>query len=133
MKNLKIIAVSALLASSFAFGADAKAVADKSFALDKEASVLMSKLGKICEQKHALMMDATKGMSDDEAKKFRKDYKYEMRQNMAKLGKDEEFYPSACKVFMKGAKKQKCVGQDCPAKKPRGANAPGMGAGANAQ
>lgn len=122
MKNLKIIVAGALLAS-FAFGADAKATAEKSFKLDKEASALMQKLGKICEQKHALMLEATKGMSEDEAKKFRKDYRYEMRQNMAKLGKDEEFYPSACKAFGKGAKKQKCVGQDCPAKKPRGANA----------
>lgn len=115
MKNLKIIAASVLLAS-FAFGADAKAVANKSFELDKEASVLMSKLGKICEQKHTLMMEATKGMSEDEAKKFRKDYKYEMRQNMAKLGKEEEFYPSACRAFMKGAKKPRCQGENCPAR-----------------
>ena len=105
MKNLKIIVASALLAS-FAFGADAKDAAAKSFELDKQASELM----------HALMMDATKGMSEADAKKFRKDYKYEMRQNMAKLGKDEEFYPSACKVFTKGAKKPKCKGENCPAR-----------------
>ena len=113
MKNLKIIVASALLAS-FAFGADAKDVAAKSFELDKQASELMQKLSKICEQKHALMMDATKGMSEADAKKFRKDYKYEMRQNMAKLGKD--FYPSACKVFTKGAKKPKCKGENCQAR-----------------
>ena len=35
---------------------------------------------------------------------------------MAKLGKDEEFYPSACKVFTKGAKKPKCKGENCPAR-----------------
>lgn len=115
MKNLKIIVAGALLAS-FAFSADAKDVAAKSFKLDKEASALMQKLGKICEQKHALMIDATKGMSEEDAKKFRKDYKYEMRQNMAKLGKDEEFYPSACKAFMKGAKKPRCQGENCPAR-----------------
>lgn len=112
MKNLKIIVASALLAS-FAFGADAKDLAAKSFELDKQASALMQKLGKICEQKHALMMDATKGMSEEDAKKFRKDYKYEMRQNMDKLGKD--FYPSACKVFMKSAKKPRCKSENCPA------------------
>lgn len=112
MKNLKIIVASALLAS-FAFGADAKDAAAKSFELDKQASELMQKLGKICEQKHALIMDATKDMSKAEAKKFRKDYKYEMRQNMAKL--DQDFYPSACKVFMKSAKKPKCKGENCPA------------------
>ena len=50
MKNLKIIVASALLAS-FAFGADAKDVAAKSFELSKQASELMQKLGKICEQK----------------------------------------------------------------------------------
>ena len=63
MKNLKIIVASALLAS-FAFGADAKDVAAKSFELNKQASELMQKLGKICEQKQALMMDATKDMSE---------------------------------------------------------------------
>ena len=115
MKNLKIIVASALLAS-FAFGADAKDAAAKSFELSKQASELMQKLGKICEQKQALMMDATKDMSEADAKKFRKDYKYEMRQNMAKLGKDEEFYPSACKVFMKGAKMPNCKGGNCPAR-----------------
>ena len=115
MKNLKIIVASALLAS-FAFGADAKDTVAKSFELDKQASELMQKLGKICEQKHALIMDATKGMSEADAKKFRKDYKYEMRQNMAKLGKDDEIYPSACKVFTKGAKKPKCKGENCPAR-----------------
>ena len=115
MKNLKIIVASALLAS-FAFGADAKDASAKSFELDKQASELMQKLGKICEQKHALMMDATKGMSEADAKKFRKEYKYEMRQNMAKLGKDEEYYPSACKAFMKGAKKPKCKGENCQAR-----------------
>ena len=111
MKNLKIIIASALLAS-FAFGADAKDVAAKSFELNKQASELMQKLGKICEQKQALMMDATKDMSEADAKKFRKEY----NQNMAKLGKDEEFYPSACKVFMKGAKIPNCKGGNCPAR-----------------
>lgn len=111
MKNLKIIVASALLAS-FAFGADAKDVAAKSFELNKQASELMQKLGKICEQKQALMMDATKDMSEADAKKFRKEYKYEMRQNMAKLGN----YPSACKVFTKGAKMPNCKGGNCPAR-----------------
>ena len=55
MKNLKIIFASALLAS-FAFGADAKEKTKNSFELDKQASELMQKLGKICEQKHALIM-----------------------------------------------------------------------------
>ena len=110
MKNLKIILASALLAS-FAFGADAKDVAAKSFELNKQASELMQKLGKICEQKQALMMDATKDMSEADAKKFRKEYKYEMRQNMAKLGKDD-----ACKVFMKGAKMPNCKSGNCPAR-----------------
>ena len=48
MKNLKIIVASALLAN-FAFGADAKDAAAKSFELDKQASELMQKLSKICE------------------------------------------------------------------------------------
>ena len=109
MKNLKIIVASALLAS-FAFGADAKDVASKSFELNKQASELMQKLGKICEQKQALMIDATKDMSEADANKFRKEY----NQNMAKLGKDEEFYPSACKVFMKGTKMPNCKGGNCP-------------------
>ena len=113
MKNLKIIVASTLLAS-FAFGADAKDVAAKNFELNKQANELMQKLGKICEQKQALMMDATKDMSEADANKFLKEYKYEMRQNMAKLGKD--FYPSACKVFTKGAKKPKCKGENCPAR-----------------
>ena len=43
MKNLKIIVASALLAS-FAFGADAKDVAAKSFELSKQASELMQNL-----------------------------------------------------------------------------------------
>lgn len=115
MKNLKIIVASALLAS-FAFGADAKDVAAKSFELSKQANELMQKLGKICEQKQALMMDATKDMSEADANKFRKEYKYEMRQNMAKLGKDEEYYTSACKVFMRGAKMPNCIGGNCPAR-----------------
>lgn len=111
MKNLKIIVASALLAS-FAFGADAKDVAAKNFELNKQANELMQKLGKICEQKQALMIDATKGMSEADANKFLKEYKYEMRQ----LGKDEEFYPSACRVFMRGAKMPNCIGGNCPAR-----------------
>lgn len=105
MKNVKILALSALLASSL-FGADleksAKDLANKNFKLDKEASALMLKIQKICEEKRANNMEAMKDLSPEQMVEFKKNLKYQMRQNMAKLGKDDVYFERICQMGKRG-------------------------------
>lgn len=110
MKNVKILALSALLVGSL-FGADleksAKDLADKNFKLSKEASALMLKIQKICEEKRANHLAATKDLSPEQMVEFKKNLKYQMRQNVSKLGKDDVYFDKICQIKKgkKGAKK----------------------------
>lgn len=103
MKNKVLSAVLAVsILGSLAFGADSAAVqfSNKVFAAKKEASVKDSQIRDICMKIHNEMLDITKNMTPDQKDDFAKEFRMQMRKNIATLGKDEYFNPRVCGKFM---------------------------------
>ena len=108
MKKILGIALAAMVSSSVAFGADNAAKLSKEmFEFKKEASKEYYKIQEGCDKIHAKIAKATQNMDAKQRDEFYKEFRYQMRQNMAKLGKDEQFYSGICANNMsKNGKKQ---------------------------
>ena len=96
MKKILSIALAAMVSSSVAFGADS------AVSLSKE--MFEFKIQKGCEQIHDKIVKATQNMDSKQKEEFNKEFRYQMRQNMAKLGKDEQFYNGICVSHIRGSK-----------------------------
>lgn len=103
MKVLKSVLAVAVL-GSFAFGAsvadNASNVSKKIFENQKKASVLEAQIKELCKDSFKLKMEAIKDLKDEDRKTFKKEFKYQMRQNLATLGKDDVYNEDICKKFM---------------------------------
>lgn len=97
MKKVLSIALIAMVSSSVAFGADSPASLSKEmFEFKKEASREYYKIQEGCYKIHDKIVKATQNMDAKQKEEFYKEFRYQMRQNMAKLGKDEKFYNGIC-------------------------------------
>ncbi|ABK82434.1 hypothetical protein Q4Y15_000380 [Campylobacter fetus] len=122
-KILSAALVTAVL-SSFAFGANDKAIelSNKIFAVKKDASAKELIIRDACFKIHNEMLEVTKNMTPDQRDDFNKEFRMQMRKNMATLGKDEYFNPAVCRSVMK--KHNRNYGMRNP-----GMGNPGMGMG----
>ncbi|WP_086279948.1 hypothetical protein [Campylobacter devanensis] len=105
MKKILSIALAAMVSSSVVFGADsATSLSKEMFEFKKQASKEYYKIQKGCEQIHDKIAKATQNMDSKQKEEFYKEFRYQMRQNMAKLGKDEQFYNGICGPHIRGLK-----------------------------
>lgn len=103
MKILKLVVVAATL-GSLSFGASvvdsAKEISKKEFESIKKASVLKAQIKEICQDSFKAKMQVLKDLKDEDKKAFKQELKYQMRQNLATLGKDEVYDDDVCKKYM---------------------------------
>lgn len=106
MKKLTPILVASLLAS-VSFGADmskadiqklAAKTANESVKLKKEASQLEAKIAKICAQERELKL-AIQDLSPEQKGQFLDELKYQNRQALAKLKRDDIYNERVCRDF----------------------------------
>ncbi|MCR8678502.1 MULTISPECIES: hypothetical protein [Campylobacter] len=127
MKKVLSIALIAMVGSSIAFGTDSPASLSKEmFEFKKEASREYYKIQEGCDKIHDKITKATQNMDAKQKEEFYKEFRYQMRQNMAKLGKDEKFYKGICagkRVKYHHERPGKftydhpnCINLDCPAR-----------------
>ena len=101
MKKILSIALAAMVSSSVAFGADSAAKLSKEmFEFKKEASKEYYKIQKGCDDIHAKIAQATKNLEPKKKDENYKEYRYQMRQNMAKLDRDDKFFAGICSMNM---------------------------------
>lgn len=101
MKKILSIALVAMVGSSVAFGADSAAKLSKEmFEFKKEASKEYYKIQKNCDEIHAKIAKAIKNMDPKQKDEFFKEFRYQMRQNMAKLDRDDKFFSGICANIM---------------------------------
>ena len=74
----------------------------KIFNLHKEAAKSDAKIREICDQIFKVRDEATKNLTREQMVEFDKEFRYQMRQNMAKLPKGEEWEPGLCRGFHRG-------------------------------
>lgn len=106
MKTLSTILVASMLATA-SFGADlsdkdiqklAEQTAAKSVKIKKQASELEAKIAKLCKEQFALR-SAAKDLNAEQRAKYLKELKYQKRQAVSKLGRDDIYNESVCRGF----------------------------------
>ena len=103
MKILTSVLMATVL-GGFAFGAniadEAQSASKKIFENQKKASALEAQIKELCKDSFEVMAKSTKDLKDEDRKVFVKEFKYQMRQNMATLGKEDAYNDKICKKFM---------------------------------
>lgn len=107
MKTLSTILVASMLATA-SFGADlsdkdiqklAEQTAAKSVKIKKQASELEAKIATLCKEQFALR-SAAKDLNAEQRAKYFKELKYQKRQAVSKLGRDDIYNEGVCRGFV---------------------------------
>lgn len=102
MKKLSAIAVLAISLTSVsafaahAFEQSARNAAQETIKYQQQASLAKQQSMDACRQSKEALFNAVKDLTPDEKKAFMKEYRYQMRQQVAKLGRDEVYDEFVC-------------------------------------
>ena len=93
------MAISLASVSAFAapnFEQQASTLASETIKYQRQASVAKQQSMDACRQSHDALHNVIKDLNADEKKAFMKEYRYQMRQQVAKLGRDEVYDEFVC-------------------------------------
>ena len=94
-----IMAISLTSVSAFAapnFEQQASVAASETIKYQRQASLAKQQSMDACRQSKDALFNAMKDLTPDEKKAFMKEYRYQMRQQVAKLGRDEVYDEFVC-------------------------------------
>ena len=94
-----IMAISLTSVSAFAapnFEQQASTAASETIKYQQQASVARQQVMDACRQSKDALHNAIKDLSPEDKKAFIKEYRYQMRQQVAKLGRDEVYDEFVC-------------------------------------
>ena len=94
-----IMAISLTSLSAFAanaFEQQASQAASETIKYQRQASQAKQQVMDTCRQSKDALHNAMKNLTPDEKKAFMKEYRYQMRQQVAKLGRDEVYDEFVC-------------------------------------
>ena len=93
------MAISLASVSAFAapnFEQQASTLASETIKYQRQASLAKQQSMDACRQSHDALHNVIKDLNADEKKAFMKEYRYQMRQQVAKLGRDEVYDEFVC-------------------------------------
>ena len=94
-----IMAISLTSVSAFAapnFEQQASVAASETIKYQRQASLAKQQSMDACRQSKDALFNAMKDLTPDEKRAFMKEYRYQMRQQVAKLGRDEVYDEFVC-------------------------------------
>lgn len=94
-----IMAISLTSVSAFAapnFEQQASQAASETIQYQRQASVARQQVMDACRQSKDALHNAIKDLSPEDKKAFMKEYRYQMRQQVAKLGRDDAYDEFVC-------------------------------------
>ncbi|MBQ5429343.1 MAG: hypothetical protein IIU35_02965 [Neisseriaceae bacterium] len=94
-----IMAISLTSVSAFAapnFEQQASTAASETIKYQQQASVARQQVMDACRQSKDALHNAIKDLSPEDKKAFMKEYRYQMRQQVAKLGRDDAYDEFVC-------------------------------------